>query len=156
MISTHFIEVRMNFEKLKEKLNPILAKSNLSVYSIRMKREFGEKIVEILIDTETMPIDDLEKIHLEFQATLTDDDLDPDCYLELSSLGLERPLKTKEDVLKVIGRYIYLESPKYRGYGTLMAFEGDLMTLEVSEKGKLKQINISFDDARKMRTAIKF
>lgn len=156
MISTRFIEVYMNFEILKEKLNPILAKSNLSVYSIRLKREFGEKIVEILIDTESMAIDELEKIHLEFQASLSDDDLDPDCFLELSSLGLERPLKTKEDLTKVIGRYIYLESPKYRGYATLLAFDLEQLTLEVSEKGKMKQINIAFDDARKMRTAIKF
>lgn len=156
MISTRFIEVHMNFENLKEKLNRILAKSNLSVYSIRLKREFGEKIVEILIDTESMPIDELEKIHLEFQASLSDDDLDPDCFLELSSLGLERPLKTKEDLINVIGRYIYLESPKYRGYATLLAFDLEQLTLEVSEKGKMKQINIAFDDARKMRTAIKF
>lgn len=156
MISTRFIEVYMNFEKLKEKLNAILAKSHLSVYSIRLKREFGEKIVEILIDTESIPIDELEKIHLEFQASLSDDDLDPDCYLELSSLGLERPLKTKDDVSKVIGRYIYLESPKYKGYATLLAFQDDQLILEVSEKGKLKHMNIAFDEARKMRTAIKF
>ena len=78
MISTHFIEVHMNLEKLKEKLIPILAKKDLTIYSIRTKREFGEKIVEILIDTELMDIDELEKIHLEYQETLTDEDLDPD------------------------------------------------------------------------------
>ncbi len=156
MISTHFIEVHMNLEKLKEKLIPILEKKDLSIYSIRTKREFGEKIVEILIDIELMDIDELEKIHLEFQASLTDDDLDPNYFLELSSLGVERPLKTKEEMTKAVSRYIYLESPKYKGYGTLLAFENDLIHLEVNDKARMKTIEIKFDDAKKARTAIKF
>ncbi len=156
MISTRFIEVHMNLEKMKEKLIPILAKKNLSIYSIRTKREYGEKIVEILIDTELMDIDELEKIHLEFQETLSDDDLDPDYFLELSSLGAERPLKTAEEMSKAVGRYIYLESPKYKGYGTLITFEDGLLVLEVNDKGRIKKIEIKFDDARKARSAIKF
>ena len=146
----------MNLEKLKEKLIPILAKKDLTIYSIRTKREFGEKIVEILIDTELMDIDELEKIHLEYQETLSDEDLDPDYFLELSSLGVERPLKTKEEITKAVGRYIYLESSKYKGYGTLIAFENDMISLEINDKGRMKTIEIKFDDARKMRTAIKF
>jgi len=156
MISTHFIEVHMNLEKLKEKLIPILAKKDLAVYSIRTKREYGEKIVEILIDTELMDIDELEKIHLEFQESLDEDDLDPDYFLELSSLGVERPLKTIEEMTKAVGRYIYLESPKYKGYGSLITFENEIITLEVNDKGRMKKIEIKFDDARKARTAIKF
>ena len=156
MISTHFIEVKMNLEKIKEKLIPFLEEKELSIYSIRTKREFGEKIVEILIDVETMDINELEKIHLAFVETLTDDDLDPDYFLELSSLGAERPLQTKEEVTKAIGRYIYLTSPKYVGYGTLIDFKDEILHLEINEKGKFKIIEIKFDDASKMRTAIKF
>jgi len=156
MISTHFIEVHMNIEKIREKLIPILEKSHLSIYSIKTKREFGEKILEILIDTEVMDIDELEKIHLEFQQTLTDDDLDPDYYLELSSLGAERPLNNKDEFIKAINRYIYLESPKYRGYGTLLSIEDDTMTIEVNDKGRFKKIDIKLDDAKHARTAIKF
>ncbi len=156
MISTRFIEVSMNIEKIKEKLTPILARNNLAIYSIRTKKEFGEKILEILIDVETMDINDLEKIHLEFQASLDDDDLDPDYFLELSSVGLERPLKTKADCEKAIGKYIYLESQKYRGFGTLLAFDQDLMILEINDMGRMKKIEITFDSAKKMRTAVKF
>jgi len=146
----------MNLEKIKEKLIPIIDKVGLSVYSIKTKREYGEKIVEILLDTETMDIDVLEKIHIEFIETLSDDDLDPDYFLELSSLGAERPLSTKEELLKAVSKYIYLESPKYKGNGTLISFENDIILLEVNDKGRMKKIEIKFDDARKMRQAIKF
>ncbi|PKK98582.1 MAG: hypothetical protein CVV57_06525 [Tenericutes bacterium HGW-Tenericutes-2] len=156
MISTHFIEVNMNLEKMKEKLIPILNKSNLTIYSIRTKKEFGEKIVEILIDTDMMDINELEKIHLEYIDTLTDDDMDPDYFLELSSVGAERPLKTKEDVIKAVGKYVYLESQKLKGFGTLLSFVDDILLLEINEKGRIRKIEIKFDDAKKMRTAIKF
>lgn len=156
MISTHFIEVKMNLEKIKQKLIPIISRSNLSVYSIRTKKEYGEKIVEILLDTDSIDIDTLEKIHLEFIETLSDDDIDPDYFLELSSLGAERPLNTKEETIQAIGKYIYLESPKYKGTGTLISFDSDIILLEINDKGRFKKIEIKFDDAKKMRTAIKF
>ena len=156
MISTHFIEVKMNLEKIREKLIPFLQEHDIDIYSIRTKKEFGEHIVEILLDVETIDINDLEKIHLAFAETLTDDDLDPNYFLELSSIGAERPLKTKEDIIKAIGKYIYLVSSRYKGYGTLVAFQDDNIILEVNDKARLKHLEIPFNDASKMRTAIKF
>ena len=146
----------MNLEKMKEKLIPILNKSELSIYSIRTKKEYGEKIVEILIDTDSIDINDLEKIHLEYIETLSDDDMDPDYFLELSSVGAERPLKKKEDLFKAVGKYMYLESQKFKGLGTLVSFVDDILILEINEKGRIRKIEIKFDDAKKMRTAIKF
>jgi len=145
----------MNLEKIKEKLIPFLEPKGLDVYSIRTKREFGEKIVEILIDVETMDIDELEKIHLAFIETLDDEDLDPDYFLELSSLGAERPLKTMDDLKKAIGRYIYLVSPQFKGNGTLIELIEDKLVLEISDKGRLRKIEIPFHLASRMRTAVK-
>ena len=155
MISTHFIEVKMNLDKLKEKLIPFLKEKEIEIYSIRTKREFGQKIVEILLDVETIEIDELEKIHLAYVNSLNDDDIDDDYFLELSSVGAERPLKTKEDLIRFTGYYIFLASPKYKGYGTLISFQDDIIILEINDKGKMKNIEIKCDDASKMRTAIK-
>ena len=145
----------MNLEKMKQKLIPILNRYDLDIYSIRTKKEFGEKIVEILIDVDIMNINDLEKIHLEYVDLLTDDDMDPDYYLELSSLGAERPLKTKEEVVKAIGKYIYIESDKYIGNGYIISFENDIIKLEINEKGRIRKIDINYVDARNMRTSVK-
>ncbi len=145
----------MNLEKMKQKLIPILNRYDLDIYSIRTKKEFGEKIVEILIDVDVMNINDLEKIHLEYVDLLTDDDMDPDYFLELSSLGAERPLKTKEEVVKAIGKYIYVESDKYIGNGYIISFENDIIKLEINEKGRIRKIDINYVDARNMRTSVK-
>jgi ribosome maturation factor RimP len=156
MVPLNFIEVAMNLEHLKEKLNQILKTYDLNVYSIRTKREFGERIVEILIDTETMDINVLEKIHMTFVESLTDDELDPNYYLELSSLGAERPLKTLDEVIKAIGKYIYFEAPNMKSYGTLNAIENDIMKIEINDKGRLKIVDVKFETVKNMRTAIKF
>lgn len=155
-VPLNFIEVAMNLEHLKEKLNQILKTYDLNVYSIRTKREFGERIVEILIDTETMDINVLEKIHMTFVDSLTDDELDPNYYLELSSLGAERPLKTLDEVIKAIGKYIYFEAPNMKSYGTLNAIENDIMKIEINDKGRLKIVDVKFETVKNMRTAIKF
>lgn len=155
-VPLNFIEVGMNLEHLKEKLNQILKTYDLNVYSIRTKREFGERIVEILIDTETMDINVLEKIHMTFVESLTDDELDPNYYLELSSLGAERPLKTLDEVIKAIGKYIYFEAPNMKSYGTLNAIENDIMKIEINDKGRLKIVDVKFETVKNMRTAIKF
>jgi len=156
MIPLNFIEVAMNLEHLKEKLNQILKAYDLNVYSIRTKREFGERIVEILIDTETMDINLLEKIHMEYVESLSDDELDPTYYLELSSLGAERPIKTKEDIEKAIGKYIYFEAPNIKTNGTLISYNDDIIKIEINDKGRLKHIEVKFEAVKKMRTAIKF
>ena len=145
----------MNIQKMKEKLIPILKRYDLDIYSIRTKKEFGEKIVEILIDVDVMDINELEKIHMEYVDLLTDEDLDDDYYLELSSLGAERPLKTKEEVEKAIGKYIYLETNKYKGNGYIISFENDIIKLEINDKGRIRKIDIDFNDARHMRTSVK-
>lgn len=156
MSSAHFIEVTMNLERIKEKLNPILETNGLTFYSIRTKREFGENMVEILIDG--FPIDStlLESIHRELVGQLTDDDLDPRYFLELSTVGLERPIRTKDELVLAIGRYIYLESPKYRGNGTLEAFDGETIRLHINDKGRFRTIDINYRDAKKTRFAVKF
>jgi ribosome maturation factor RimP len=145
----------MNIQKMKEKLIPILKRYDLDIYSIRTKKEFGEKIVEILIDVDVMDINELEEIHMEYVNLLTDEDLDDDYYLELSSLGAERPLKTKEEVEKAIGKYIYLETNKYKGNGYIISFENDIIKLEINDKGRIRKIDIDFNDARHMRTSVK-
>ncbi|NCU32937.1 MAG: hypothetical protein EOM23_08420 [Candidatus Moranbacteria bacterium] len=156
MISTRFIEVHMNLSYLKEKCQAILDGYDLKVYSIRTKREFGEKIIEILIDTETMDINLLEKIHMSFLESIPEDTIPDDYFLELSSVGAERPLESIEDLEKAIGKYIYFEAHHMKSYGTLLGLDNDIIKIEINDKGRIKIIEVKFDDARKLRTAIKF
>lgn len=146
----------MNLTKITEKLNPIIAKEALSLYSIKTKREFGEHFVEILLDGQKITSDQLERIHLELVEILTDEDIAPHYFLEISSAGIERPIDTQVQMESAVGAYIYLESPKYKGNGTLIALNNDIITLEINLKGRFKKIEINIKDINRMRYAVKF
>ncbi len=147
----------MNLDNLKQKLIPFLEPFNIAVYSIKLKKEYGEKIVEILLDTDTIDINDLEKIHMAYIESLNDEDLDDDYFLEISSLGAERPLETIEQVKRYIGSYIYFETNKMKTNATLLevADDNDLLLVEVNQKGRIRKIELKFSETRKMRTAVK-
>lgn len=146
----------MKLKILKEKLVPILEPYDLDIYSIRLKKEYGEKVVEILIDTDTIDVLDLEKIHRTYLDSLDDQDLDDDCYLELSSLGLERPIESLDDVKRAIGAYVYVELPKYHGNATIISLDGDVIKLEINDKGRFRKVDVKWDETRNMRYAVKF
>lgn len=146
----------MQIEKIKEKLNPLLSPHQLSIYSIKTKKEFGESILEILIDGEAVDTNLLESIHLKLLDELTDDELDPNYFLELSTVGIERPLNTPKDFEHAVSKYIYIESTKYQGNATLLSYQNDIIEIEINLKGRMKKLTINQTEVQFARLAVKF
>lgn len=154
-VSTHFIEVRMNIEQIKENVLEIFKKHNLTLYSIKTKVEYQEHILEILIDADRMTYELLEPIHMEVLDSIND--LLPDHYLlELSTVGIERPLRSLEEVSKQAGNYVYLETDGSKIEGTLKEVHGDMLVIQHYEKGKPRKSEISYDKITFIRKAVKF
>lgn len=94
------------------------------------------------------------------------DALDPDpipyaYYLEVSSPGAERPLKTEEDFELAVGRYIHVSLfepvEKHNVYeGTLKELTDDNMVLSVKDKNKTKDVELKRTNISKARLAIEF
>ncbi|HLR88884.1 MAG TPA: ribosome maturation factor RimP [Atopostipes sp.] len=94
------------------------------------------------------------------------DALEPDpipyaYYLEVSSPGAERPLKTEEDFELAVGRYIHVSLfepvEKNNVYeGTLKELTDDNMVLSVKDKNKTKDVELKRTNISKARLAIEF
>lgn len=94
------------------------------------------------------------------------DAIDPDpipyaYYLEVSSPGAERPLKTEEDFELAVGRYIHVTLydvvEKNNVYeGTFKELTEDSVVLVIKEKTKTKDIEIKRSNISKARLAIEF
>lgn len=94
------------------------------------------------------------------------DALEPDpipyaYYLEVSSPGAERPLKTEEDFELAVGRYIHVSLfepvEKNNIYeGTLKELTDDNMVLSVKDKNKTKDVELNRTNISKARLAIEF
>lgn len=146
----------MKIEKIKQLLEEIIKDKSIEIFSIKTKREFGENILEILVNGENITTDILEPIHLELQEKLTDDIFDPNYYLEISTVGVERPLVSEDDFNKAIGKYIFITSSRYKGFGDLVSIENNIVVVKINEKGRFKKIEIPYDDISISHIAIKF
>lgn len=100
------------------------------------------------------------------QLSLALDQLDPDpfpsaYYLEVSSPGVERPLKTQADMVAAIDQYIHLDyySPQYKQKfheGFLRAVDEETYQIEIMDKTRKKLLDIPKKSVAKARLAVKF
>jgi ribosome maturation factor RimP len=145
------------FEKLKEAIDVIIKNHPFELYEINQTMIFGQQGIEILVDYDDGPIstDALEAFHQEI-LTLDDETLPDHLMIEVSSVGIERPLKNEKDYQKAIGKYMYLVSNHYKGYGTLEAYTQEAITISYLEKTKKIMKTIPLTSISSARRAVKF
>ena len=143
---------------------PVIPKP-FELVDIEYEKLGGNYVLSILVDKP-------EGITVEDTADLTDiispllDSIKPDpfpeqYFLEVTSPGLERPLKTKEQVEAAVGQYIhvglYKSLEKQKVFeGTLLQFKEDVLTIEYMDKTRKKEIDIPYSLVSKARLAVKF
>jgi ribosome maturation factor RimP len=121
----------------------------LQIDDVTMRREGGQDVLRVILDRpgpaatpdESVSIADCEKVSHELGTILDVEDLVPARYtLEVSSPGLDRPLRDAEDYRRFAGRLakIVTRAPINRQTafaGRLRGLEGDDVLFE-SEGGK--------------------
>lgn len=145
----------MNIERIKAKLLPLVEAYKLNIYSIKRKFEFGENIVEILLEGPSINTDLLSEIHLKLYELLDEDDINPNYFLEISSLGAEYPLENLQRIIDHIGAYVFIDANRFQGLGTLISVEDKILTIDYNDKGQFRKIKIEYDTIRKIRTSVK-
>lgn len=124
----------------------------------------GDYVLSIFVDKP-------EGITLNDTADLTEiispllDQIKPDpfpeqYFLEVTSPGLERPLKTKEALGGAVGKYVnislYKAVEKQKVFeGNLVGFEEDVLTIEYMDKTRKKTVEIPYNLVSKARLAVK-
>jgi len=116
-------------ERVRGLAEPIIKELCLELVDIEYLPQRGRGIVRITIDKDTgVTIDDCTKVNREVGYLLEIKDLFSHPYhLEVSSPGLERPLKTLGDFEKFLGRKVSLKT-------------SELLTGKRNFKGTLKQV----------------
>jgi ribosome maturation factor RimP len=93
-------------------LGPLLDSEGLSLVDVEYAREQGGWVLRVLIDKEgSVTLDDCARVSREFGQLLDVEDIIPTSYhLEVSSPGLDRPLKKEEDFIKYSGRRVRIKT----------------------------------------------
>ena len=151
-------------EKIKQLIQPILNDHDVYLDDIEYVKEKNEWYLRIFIEKNNghLDMDTCVAVSEAISDMLDQEDLIEDEYfLEVSSPGAEKPLKTLEKVQQSIGEYVYIQfkNPTQgmnEVYGTILNVEGTQIELQYMVKNIKKKCNIDYNDIAFIRLAVKF
>ncbi|MBL6537606.1 ribosome maturation factor RimP [Streptococcus suis] len=124
----------------------------------------GDYVLSIFIDKEggisLQDTADLSELISPILDTIQPDPFPEQYMLEVTSPGLERPLKTAAALEQAVGKYIHVKLyqaiDKVKIFeGTLLSFDGEQLELEYLDKTRKKQVTIPYSTVAKARLAVK-
>lgn len=147
-------------QKTQELLEPIMQEHSFELVDVEFVKEGSNYYLRAYIDKPGgITIDDCEVVSRRLSDLLDETDFISEAYiLEVSSPGLDRPLKKEKDFQRSLGKDV--EVRFYRAVdgvkeieGTLVAYDRDSITLEDEESS---QLTLSRDNIALIRLAIDF
>lgn len=148
-------------EKVESVVLPVLQDMALELVDIEYKREGRDWVLRLFIDKEGgVTLDDCVAVSREVGAILEIEDFIQTAYrLEVSSPGLDRPLKKPSDFQRFVGERVKIKTfamldPDDRGHqrktfgGTLLRFEDGRVTLRQLDK-KGGEVTLALEDIAK-------
>ena len=151
-------------EKVKDLIQPILLQNDVYLDDIEYVKEKNEWYLRIFIEKNNGHLDmDTCVIVSEAISTKLDevDIIENEYYLEVSSPGAEKPLKTLDKVKEALGEYVYIKVKEPQNgfdeiYGTILNVEDKIIELQYMVKNIKKKCLISYDNVSFIRLAVKF
>ncbi|MFR7591450.1 MAG: ribosome maturation factor RimP [Longibaculum sp.] len=151
-------------EKITKLIQPILEQHDVYLDDIEYVKEKNEWYLRIFIEKNVGHLDMDTCVAVSEDISLQLDEADiitNEYYLEVSSPGAEKPLKTLEKVQQSVGEYVYIQFKKpTQGmdevYGTILSVDGETIELQYMVKNIKKKCTIEYQDVAFMRLAVKF
>ena len=145
--------------RIRRMAEPILEADGMELVDIEYRRERGGRVLRLIIDQEGgVTLDDCTSISHEINRNLDVEDMFPGPYtLEVSSPGLNRPLKKESDFHRFINRLVKVrtaspvnESKMFRG--RLLACRDGFVEIETESS----VVKIPLDDIVKANLEYEF
>lgn len=150
-------------ERVKEIALKEIKETEYNLYDVEYVKEGEEYFLRIYFDkNEGLTIDDCVLLSEKMSLRLDEEDfIKEKYYLEVSSPGIERELKTIDDIYSSVGKYVYIKTYEKINnnkefFGYILFVEDDVVTLEYKEKATVKITTIDYKKIAKIRLAVKF
>lgn len=162
-----------NFASIKDEIQKIvesiLKEYNLQIYEINNFFDFESDVLQILVEDITEPnkaldfdsiISSNEKL---FDALKDFPGLSEPYMLEVASAGIEKPIRTKAELIKAVNSYIHIELNQQKNPSSVI--EGILLDFDVNNdtfrityflKGQKKKVDFKYEQVKFARYAVKF
>lgn len=116
-------------EKLRELIEPILEANAVDLVDLEVRGSKRNLLLRIFVDVPGgISINECVRLSREFEDAIEMENLIPGAYrLEVSSPGIDRPLKTVRDFQRNIGRLVEIQVYEE---DQLQKFRGDILQAE--------------------------
>jgi ribosome maturation factor RimP len=150
-------------ELTTELVTPIIEKLGLELVDVEFVKEGKNWFLRVYIDSpKGIDIEECGTVSEQLSEKL--DELDPieqPYFLEVSSPGVERPLKKPEDVKNAIGKNVNVKL--YEAFngekvfeGLLKDFDGETLYMEIKVKTQVKKVELPYKKVANARLAVVF
>ncbi|MFH0924818.1 MAG: ribosome maturation factor RimP [bacterium] len=151
-------------EEIKEVVKPIVEYLGLELFDLDIKKEGRQFKIMVYIDRLDggVSVGDCQEVSNQLGVELDVNEIIARSYtLEVSSPGLDRPLRNKKDFFRFIGKKIkILTIERVEGEGQFCGRVIDCgdneVTLEIGTKKTPKKVTISFDNVKKANIEVEF
>lgn len=151
--------------RTKEIVDPLVEEMNLELVDIEYVKEGKDWFLRVFVD-KSGGVDIEECAQLSERLSEALDKVDPikgEYYLEVSSPGAERPLKTRKDLTLHVGDNVFVSLYQHiegaNTYeGTLKSFNeaDDLVVIEYNDRGRKREVELPYEKIAKARLAVSF
>ena len=130
-------------ESIEELVTPITEENRLELVDVEYKKEGKNWFLRIYIDKEGgVTVDDCTRVSREIEDLIDVEEVVPTSYvLEVSSPGLDRPLKKEKDFLRFKGKrahvttYTPIHVHEQKNFkGTIRDFQEDILFLDIDSQ----------------------
>ena len=145
----------MNLEKINHALDEFCKENKVKLFEVSYHK--NDQTLTVLLD-EKLNMDELEEISKKLSDYLDrfEDEFEDNYFLDVSNVGAERPIRNEEELKQAIGEYIYVKTKDNEYYGTFKSYSNGVISLDVTEKNKTKNVSIEYKNTKKVRYAVKF
>jgi len=141
-------------EKVKLFAESVASKFGVEIFDVHFRKEQHGYVLRIFIDKQGLDLEDCAAFSREISRWLDKEDIIPLKYnLEVSTPGLNRPIRSIEDFKKYIGRKCKIETlnkdneGRKHFTGVIKEVVGDNVVLEMK---KDETVNIPFANIKKV------
>lgn len=153
-----------NVTKITEELaTPILKDYELELVDVEFVKEGKNWFLRVYIDSPNgVDIEDCGKVSERLSEQLdANDPIEFPYFLEVSSPGVERPLKKEKDFERAIGKQVHVKTyepidGEKTFEGKLLKFANGLLSIEMTIKTRKKTVEIPLEKVANARLAVIF
>ena len=145
----------MNLDKVEKSLKDYLSDLKIKLYELNYLK--NDSTLSIVLD-ERLDMNELEEVSNKISEYLDKyaDDFDDNYILDVSTVGIERPIRNEEELSEAVGEYIYVKTKDYEYYGDLKEFADGIIKLETKDKTRTVNVSIEYSKTKFVRYAVKF